>query len=210
MKPCIQVKSLSKSYRLGSIGLGSFVEDLGKFGRKLGLPFKGSKNTKIFHALNEISFEAYPGEALGIIGHNGAGKSTLLKILSRITEPTSGEAMLKGKVASLLEVGTGFHPDMTGRENIFLNGTFLGLSKKEIKESFDSIVRFAHVEKFIDTPVKRYSSGMFVRLAFAVAAHLNPNILIIDEVLAVGDLAFQKKCIDKIFLLSDKFRYKFS
>ena len=203
LKPCIKVKSLSKSYRLGSIGLGSFVEDLVKVGKKFGLPFKGSKDSKIFHALNEISFEAYPGEALGIIGHNGAGKSTLLKILSRITEPTSGEAMLKGKVASLLEVGTGFHPDMTGRENIFLNGTFLGLSKKEIEESFDSIVRFAHVEKFIDTPVKRYSSGMFVRLAFAVAAHLSPNILIIDEVLAVGDLAFQKKCIEKMQQVSE-------
>ena len=201
--PCIQVKDLSKSYRLGSIGLGSFVSDLKGFGHKIGLPCKERDSSKDFLALDKICFDAFPGEALGIIGHNGAGKSTLLKILSRITEPSSGEAILKGKVASLLEVGTGFHPDMTGRENIFLNGTLLGLSKREIKESFDSIVRFAHVEKFIDTPVKRYSSGMYVRLAFAVAAHLNPDILIVDEVLAVGDLAFQKKCIQKMHQVAD-------
>jgi lipopolysaccharide transport system ATP-binding protein len=201
--PCIQVKDLSKSYRLGSIGLGSFVSDLKGFGHKIGLPCKEQDSSKDFLALDKICFDAFPGEALGIIGHNGAGKSTLLKILSRITEPSSGEAILKGKVASLLEVGTGFHPDMTGRENIFLNGTLLGLSKREIKESFDSIVRFAHVEKFIDTPVKRYSSGMYVRLAFAVAAHLNPYILIVDEVLAVGDIAFQKKCIQKMHQVAD-------
>ena len=200
--PCIKVNNLSKSYRLGSIGLSSFVEDLRGFGQKIGFPFKPSTNSK-FLALDKISFTAHSGEALGIIGHNGAGKSTLLKILSRITEPTSGEAVLRGKVSSLLEVGTGFHPDMTGRENIFLNGTFLGLSKEEIEDSFDSIVSFAHVEKFIDTPVKRYSSGMFVRLAFAVAAHLNPDILIVDEVLAVGDLAFQKKCIEKMQKVAD-------
>ena len=201
--PCIQVKDLSKSYRLGSIGLESFISDLKSLGERVGLPLKKQDPSKDFLALDEICFEAFPGEALGIIGHNGAGKSTLLKILSRITEPSSGQAILKGKVASLLEVGTGFHPDMTGRENIFLNGTLLGLSKREIKESFDSIVRFAHVEEFIDTPVKRYSSGMYVRLAFAVAAHLNPDILIVDEVLAVGDLAFQKKCIQKMHQVAD-------
>lgn len=200
--PSIEVKNLAKSYRLGSIGFGSFIEDLRGFGIKMGLPCKNSQASD-FLALDGISFTAYPGEAVGIIGHNGAGKSTLLKILSRITEPTSGEAVLRGKISSLLEVGTGFHPDMTGRENIFLNGTFLGLSKQEIEESFDSIVRFAHVEKFIDTPVKRYSSGMFVRLAFAVAAHLNPDILIVDEVLAVGDMAFQKKCIEKMQQVAD-------
>lgn len=196
--PCIKVNSLSKTYRLGSIGLGSLIDDLRGIGKRIGLPCKRQDKSKKFRALDQISFEAYPGEALGIIGHNGAGKSTLLKILSRITEPTSGEVILHGKVASLLEVGTGFHPDMTGRENIFLNGAFLGLSRREIWESFDSIVQFAHVEKFIDTPVKRYSSGMFVRLAFAVAAHLSPDILIVDEVLAVGDLGFQKKCIQKM------------
>ena len=203
MTPRIEVKCISKKYRLGSLGFGSFVNDLQSFAKKVGLSRNLAKTSNYFEALTDVSFEVFPGEALGIIGHNGAGKSTLLKILSRITEPSSGEAILRGKVASLLEVGTGFHPDMTGRENIFLNGTFLGLSKAEIKESFDSIVEFAHVEKFIDTPVKRYSSGMFVRLAFAVAAHLKPDILIVDEVLAVGDLAFQKKCMQKMQQVSE-------
>jgi lipopolysaccharide transport system ATP-binding protein len=156
------------------------------------------KTSNIFTALNDISFSVGEGEVLGIIGANGAGKSTLLKILSRITEPSSGKATLHGRVASLLEVGTGFHGDMTGRENIFLNGSLCGLTKKEIKKQFDSIVDFAQIEKFIDTPVKRYSSGMYVRLAFGVAAHLQPEILIIDEVLAVGDVDFQKKCIGKM------------
>lgn len=203
MTPRIEVKCISKSYRLGSLGFESFVNDLRSVVNKFRFSENPTKDSNYFEALNDVSFEVFPGEALGIIGHNGAGKSTLLKILSRITEPSSGEAILRGKVASLLEVGTGFHPDMTGRENIFLNGTFLGLSKAEIKESFDSIVEFAHVEKFIDTPVKRYSSGMFVRLAFAVAAHLKPDILIIDEVLAVGDLAFQKKCMQKMQQVSE-------
>ncbi len=149
-------------------------------------------------ALYDVSFEIEQGEILGIIGKNGAGKSTLLKILSRVTAPTSGEVRIKGRVASLLEVGTGFHPELTGRENIFLNGAILGMSKAEIKTKFDEIVAFAEVEKFIDTPVKRYSSGMYVRLAFAVAAHLDPEILIVDEVLAVGDASFQKKCLGKM------------
>ncbi len=149
-------------------------------------------------ALRDVSFEVKRGEVLGIIGRNGAGKSTLLKILSRITEPTSGRAVMRGRVGSLLEVGTGFHPELTGRENIFLNGAILGMRKKEIESKFDEIVAFAEVEKFIDTPVKRYSSGMYVRLAFAVAAHLDPEILIVDEVLAVGDAAFQKKCLGKM------------
>lgn len=151
-----------------------------------------------FWALKDISFEIKQGERVGIIGRNGAGKSTLLKILSRITEPTSGKISIKGKVASLLEVGTGFHPELTGRENIYLNGAILGMDKVDIKKKFDEIVAFAEVEKFLDTPVKRYSSGMYVRLAFAVAAHLEPEILIVDEVLAVGDAQFQKKCLGKM------------
>ncbi|MFM8887803.1 MAG: ABC transporter ATP-binding protein, partial [Chthoniobacterales bacterium] len=151
-----------------------------------------------FWALRDVSFDVQPGEVIGVIGRNGAGKSTLLKILSRITEPTSGEARIRGRVASLLEVGTGFHPELSGRENIFLNGAILGMSKQEIRNKFDEIVAFAEIEKFIDTPVKRYSSGMYVRLAFAVAAHLEPEILIVDEVLAVGDAAFQKKCLGKM------------
>lgn len=154
--------------------------------------------TEDFWALKDISCQIHQGERVGIIGRNGAGKSTLLKILSRITEPTTGEIFLKGRVASLLEVGTGFHPELTGRENIFLNGSVLGMSKAEIRRKFDEIVSFAEVEKFLDTPVKRYSSGMYVRLAFAVAAHLEPEILIVDEVLAVGDAAFQKKCLGKM------------
>src|SRR5208337_2757081 len=151
-----------------------------------------------FWALRDVSFEIKPGEVVGIIGRNGAGKSTLLKILSRITEPTSGRIRIRGRVASLLEVGTGFHQELTGRENIFLNGAILGMSKVEIKRKFDEIVAFSEIEKFLDTPVKRYSSGMYVRLAFSVAAHLEPEILIIDEVLAVGDAAFQKKCLGKL------------
>jgi lipopolysaccharide transport system ATP-binding protein len=151
-----------------------------------------------FWALKDVGFEISRGEAIGVIGRNGAGKSTLLKILSRITEPTCGKITLEGRVASLLEVGTGFHPELTGRENIYLNGSVLGMSKSEIKKKFDEIVAFAEVEKFLDTPVKRYSSGMYVRLAFSVAAHLEPEILIVDEVLAVGDSAFQKKCLGKM------------
>ena len=151
-----------------------------------------------FWALKDVSFEIKQGDRVGIIGRNGAGKSTLLKVLSRITEPTTGRIKIKGRVASLLEVGTGFHPELTGRENIFLNGAILGMSKIEIKKKFDEIVAFAEVEKFLDTPVKRYSSGMYVRLAFAVAAHLEPEILIVDEVLAVGDAQFQKKCLGKM------------
>ncbi|OKH53116.1 ABC transporter [Calothrix sp. HK-06] len=157
-----------------------------------------------FWALNDVSFEIKQGEAVGVIGRNGAGKSTLLKVLSRITEPTKGRISIDGRVASLLEVGTGFHPELTGRENIYLNGSVLGMSKVEIKKKFDDIVAFAEVEKFLDTPVKRYSSGMYVRLAFSVAAHLEPEILIVDEVLAVGDSAFQKKCLGKMGDVANK------
>ena len=157
-----------------------------------------------FWALRDVNFEVQQGEVLGIIGRNGAGKSTLLKLLSRITEPTSGRITLRGRVASLLEVGTGFHPELTGRENIYLNGAVLGMSRAEIRKKFDEIVAFAEVERFLDTPVKRYSSGMYVRLAFAVAAHLEPEILIVDEVLAVGDAEFQKKCLGKMNEVSDR------
>jgi lipopolysaccharide transport system ATP-binding protein len=157
-----------------------------------------SASREIFWALKDVSFDVQAGDRIGIIGRNGAGKSTLLKILSRITEPTAGRIALRGRVASLLEVGTGFHPELTGRENIFLNGAILGMSRPEIRSKFDEIVAFAEVEKFLDTPVKRYSSGMYVRLAFAIAAHLEPEILIVDEVLAVGDAQFQKKCLGKM------------
>ncbi len=163
---------------------------------------EGGQRTEEFWALKDINFEVKQGEVLGIIGRNGAGKSTLLKILSRITDPTEGRVRIKGRVASLLEVGTGFHPELTGRENIYLNGAILGMGRNEIKAKFDEIVDFAEIEKFLDTPVKRYSSGMYVRLAFAVAAHLEPEILVIDEVLAVGDAEFQKKCIGKMEAVS--------
>jgi lipopolysaccharide transport system ATP-binding protein len=175
----------------GAKSLGRKV--LKPFGKKIADP-----GVNEFWALKDVSFEIKQGDRVGIIGRNGAGKSTLLKILSRITEPTNGSIRIKGRVASLLEVGTGFHPELTGRENIYLNGAILGMSKAEIKSKFDEIVAFAEVEKFLDTPVKRYSSGMYVRLAFAVAAHLEPEILVVDEVLAVGDSAFQKKCLGKM------------
>ena len=164
------------------------------------------KQKEEFWALKDVSFTIDQGDRIGIVGHNGAGKSTLLKILSRITDPTTGQVSINGRVASLLEVGTGFHPELTGRENIFLNGAILGMDKGEIKKSFDAIVDFAGVEKFLDTPVKRYSSGMYVRLGFAIAAHLEPEIMIIDEVLAVGDAEFQKKCLGKMRDVSESGR----
>ena len=204
----ISVENLSKAYRLGVIGTGTFYGDLKSWwARQRGLPDPYSKVGETDHgnrtgetlwALKDINFSVHQGEAIGIIGRNGAGKSTLLKILSCVTAPTSGEVKIKGRIASLLEVGTGFHPELTGRENIFLNGAIMGMSRGEIRRKFDEIVDFSGVEKFIDTPVKRYSSGMYVRLAFAVAAHLDPDILIVDEVLAVGDAEFQKKCLGKM------------
>jgi lipopolysaccharide transport system ATP-binding protein len=197
VKPIIRVDRLSKSYRIGEHqGHTSLREALMSAASK---PFRGTNgNTNTIWALKDVSFDVAPGEVVGIIGRNGAGKSTLLKILSRITRPTKGRVALNGRVGSLLEVGTGFHSELTGRENIFLNGAILGMTKKEIAAKFDEIVAFAETEQFLDTPVKRYSSGMTVRLAFAVAAHLEPEILIIDEVLAVGDIAFQKKCLGKM------------
>jgi len=192
----IKVENLSKKYTIGAKASDSLRETI--IHKWNYLSNKTKSNYEEFWALKDISFEVKQGEVLGIIGKNGAGKSTLLKILSRITEPTSGRFVMNGRVSSLLEVGTGFHPELTGRENIYLNGTILGMTRKEVKAKFNEIVDFSGVEKFIDTPVKHYSSGMYVRLAFAVSAHLEPEILIIDEVLAVGDAEFQKKCLGKM------------
>lgn len=187
----IRVEHLSKCYEIGKSKDDSLRGSINGF-------FKGKNETEEFWALQDINFSVDEGEVIGIIGNNGAGKSTLLKVLSQITKPTSGRIELTGRVASLLEVGTGFHPELTGRENVFLNGTILGMTRKEIFSKFDEIIAFSGVEKFIDTPVKHYSSGMYVRLAFSVAAHLDPEILIIDEVLAVGDVEFQRKCLGKM------------
>ena len=215
-KIVIKVENLSKQYRLGNIGTGSIAHDVNrawyklrgkedpylKIGESNDRTTKG--NSDYVWALKDINFDVKQGEVLGIIGRNGAGKSTLLKILSRTTIPTIGSIKIRGRVASLLEVGTGFHPELSGRENIFLNGAIMGMTKNEIKKKFDEIVDFAGVERYIDTPVKRYSSGMYVRLAFGVAAHLEPEILIVDEVLAVGDEEFQKKAMGKIKDVSQK------
>lgn len=206
----IKVENLSKAYQLGQIGTGTISRDLerwyarirGKEDPFLRIGESNNQNTKsesdVVWSLKDINFEIEQGDAVGIIGRNGAGKSTLLKILSKVTAPTTGKISGKGRIASLLEVGTGFHPELSGRENIFLNGAILGMRKKEIQHKLDEIVDFAGIERYLDTPVKRYSSGMYVRLAFAVAAHLESEILIIDEVLAVGDAEFQKKCLGKM------------
>lgn len=203
-QPVIEVKNLSKVYNISheqkaSTGNVTLVDTLSGLARKpLELVTGHKMETEQFWALRNVNFEIQKGEAIGIIGRNGSGKSTLLKVLSRIVDPTEGEIRMRGKVASLLEVGTGFHPELTGRENIFFNGAILGMKQQEIRDKFDDIVAFSEVEQFLDTPVKFYSSGMYVRLAFAVAAHLEPDILIVDEVLAVGDAAFQKKCLGKM------------
>lgn len=211
-QPIISVQNVGKSYLVGHESeqgqqyhalRDAISQTLKTFCRNARSLIQGQRiisgdTVEEFWALDDISFDLFPGEVLGVVGGNGAGKSTLLKVLSRITEPTRGKITLRGKVASLLEVGTGFHPELTGRENIFLNGAILGMTRTEIKQKFDEIVSFAEVERFLDTPVKRYSSGMYVRLAFAVAAHLEPEILVVDEVLAVGDVGFQKKCLGKM------------
>lgn len=206
MPPIVEVKNLSKKYKIGErqgyVALRDVLMNIVKsparwFGSKVKSSL-GKESVDDFWALKNVNFNVEQGEILGIIGRNGAGKSTLLKILSQITPPTTGEIKLRGRVGSLLEVGTGFHPELTGRENIYLNGSILGMRKKEIEKKFDEIVEFSGIGKFLDTPVKRYSSGMYVRLAFSVAAHLEPDILIIDEVLAVGDTEFQKKCLGKM------------
>jgi lipopolysaccharide transport system ATP-binding protein len=209
-KPAIKIENLSKQYRLGTVGTGTFSNDVNRWwytvrgkpdpylaiGEANDRTSKGSSD--YVWALQDVNFEVQPGEILGIIGKNGAGKSTLLKLLSRVTAPTTGKITAHGRIASLLEVGTGFHPELTGRENVFLNGAIMGMTKQEIRAKFDEIVDFSGCERYIDTPVKRYSSGMYVRLAFAVAAHLEPEILIVDEVLAVGDAEFQRKAIGKM------------
>lgn len=203
----IKIEQVSKRYRLGMIGGTTLREDLQRFAAKIRK--KEDPTTKVgqklngnigdsFNALTNVSLEIREGEAVGIIGHNGAGKSTLLKLITRITAPTTGYIGLNGRIASMLEVGTGFHPELTGRENIYMNGAILGMTKKEIDSKIDEIIEFSEISKFIDTPVKRYSSGMYVKLAFSVAAHLDSEIIIMDEVLAVGDMAFQKKCLTKM------------
>jgi len=206
----LEVENVSKQYRLGEVGTGTLSHDLNRWWHrmrgkedpylKIGDTNDRTKKGESDYvwALRDINFQIEQGQAVGIIGRNGAGKSTLLKLLSKVTKPTTGTIKYKGRIASLLEVGTGFHPEMTGRENIFLNGAILGMTRKEISRKFDEIVDFAGVERYVDTPVKRYSSGMYVRLAFAVAAHLDSEILIVDEVLAVGDAEFQKKCLGKM------------
>lgn len=209
-KIVIKAENISKQYRLGQVGTGTIAHDLNRFWHQirgkedpyLKIGEANDRSTKgnsdYVWSLQDINFEIEQGDAVGIIGRNGAGKSTLLKLLSRVTKPTTGKIYTQGRIASLLEVGTGFHPEMTGRENIYLNGAILGMTRKEITRKFDEIVDFSGVERYIDTPVKRYSSGMYVRLAFAVAAHLESEILIVDEVLAVGDAEFQKKCLGKM------------
>ena len=198
MKPIIAVEGLGKRYRIGAQSHNSLRDAVASLVRSPFRSFRSNGSENTIWALKDVSFEVAPGEVVGIIGRNGAGKSTLLKILSQITKPTEGRVALNGRVGSLLEVGTGFHSELTGRENVFLNGAILGMTRVEIQRKFDEIVAFAETEQFLDTPVKHYSSGMIVRLAFAVAAHLEPEILIVDEVLAVGDVEFQKKCLGKM------------
>ena len=206
--PIISIRGVSKKYQLGQIGMTSLRDDvqrLGAWGKRLLSKNNAQEksDSRDYWALKDVSFDVQPGEIVGVIGRNGAGKSTLLKILSRITEPTLGEVRFRGRVGSLLEVGTGFHPELSGRDNIFLNGAILGMTKREISSKYDEIIDFAEIGDFIDTPVKRYSSGMYVKLAFAIAAHLEPEILLVDEVLAVGDSSFQRKCLSRMQKISE-------
>lgn len=206
LETMIEINNITKTYRLGTIGGGTLKGDIQSFWARLRhkddpnlrIGEKAYKKNEKFTALDGVSFDVKKGETIGLIGRNGAGKSTLLKLLSRVTAPTEGEIRIKGKISSMLEVGTGFHPELTGRENVYLNGAILGMSRKEVDERIEDIIEFSECRQFIDTPVKRYSSGMFVKLAFSVAAHLNSDIMLMDEVLAVGDMAFQKKCIEKM------------
>lgn len=208
----LKIDNVSKIYKLGQIGGTTFRDELQRFGAKIlkkedptkRIGEKEYKKGDQFKALDDVSFEVKKGERIGIIGHNGAGKSTLLKLVSRITAPTSGEIGMNGRIASMLEVGTGFHPELTGRENVYMNGAILGMTKNEIDKKMEDIIEFSECRQFIDTPVKRYSSGMYVKLAFSVAAHLDSEIMIMDEVLAVGDMAFQSKCLDKMTDVSKK------
>jgi lipopolysaccharide transport system ATP-binding protein len=200
MRPIVKIENLSKRYQIGGLHPG-YITLRETLGGLFSAPFKrwrDHEQNQTIWALKDVNLEVFQGELVGIIGQNGAGKSTLLKVLSRVTKPTTGRVELHGRIGSLLEVGTGFHPDLTGRENIFLNGAILGMTREEIRRKFDEIVAFSEIERFLETPVKRYSSGMYVRLAFSVAAHLEPEILMTDEVLAVGDAAFQQKCLDKM------------
>jgi len=202
MKPIVSVRDVSKRYQVGRLlGAPSFSEALST-AVKSSFSRNGNSRQQTLWALKDISFDAQRGEVIGIIGRNGAGKSTLLRILARITKPTNGEIDIYGRLGTLLEIGTGFHPDLTGRENIFLNGTILGMKVREIKRKFDEIVAFSGVEQFLETPVKHYSSGMYLRLAFSIAAHFEPEVLLLDEVIAVGDLSFQKKCFEKMRAVS--------
>jgi ABC-type polysaccharide/polyol phosphate transport system ATPase subunit len=212
IKPVIEVNNVGKRFKLGEIGGISLRDELILKSRKYWQQMFKREKTKVsvkdssFWALREVTFSVERGEVLGVIGLNGAGKSTLLKILSRVTEPTEGEVILRGKLASLLEVGTGFHPELTGRENVYLNGAILGMKRDEMEKKFSEIIEFSEIGEFVDTPVKRYSSGMYVRLAFSVAIHLEPEILIVDEVLAVGDFMFQSKCVEKMRKLTESGR----
>ena len=204
MEPIIEVKHIKKKYNIGTINTGTLVNDIKTWwykktkGIDISSKVENEYGNSSFYALDDVNFTVNKGESVGILGSNGAGKSTLLKVLSRVTAPTEGEAILRGRITSMLEVGTGFNPELTGRENIYLNGAILGMTTAEIDQKLEEIIEFSEVRKFIDTPVKRYSSGMYVKLAFSVAAHLDSEIMIMDEVLAVGDVAFQRKCINKM------------
>jgi lipopolysaccharide transport system ATP-binding protein len=209
MHPIIQVRNLGKEYRVVNANPSLREAIVKRFKSSRNGKGNGNAQTEVLWALRDVSFEVQPGEVVGLVGRNGAGKSTLLKILSRVIKPSRGEVDVYGRVGSLLEIGTGFHPDLTGRENIFLNGAIIGMKREEIKRKFDEIVAFAEVERFLDTPVRYYSSGMYLRLAFAVAGHFEPEILMLDEVLAVGDAAFQRKCLDKMKQISSEGRTVF-